>query len=141
MIISHSVLLRMRNVSDKNCTENQNTHFVFCNISPPPRKPCRFWDNVEKYGTSRPATDDNTAERSNPQMITRRMRFGCRITETTNTLSEYAILIAFSHKTVVTRTRLNVPLYVHCLLLLPCCGSSGLLSNRSIKFNLTGLYG
>jgi hypothetical protein len=28
-IISHSVLLRMRNVSDKSCRENQNTHFVF----------------------------------------------------------------------------------------------------------------
>jgi len=31
-IISRSVLLRMRNVSDKSCTENQNTHFVFSNI-------------------------------------------------------------------------------------------------------------
>ena len=28
-IISRSVILRMRNVSDKSCTENQNTHFVF----------------------------------------------------------------------------------------------------------------
>jgi hypothetical protein len=31
MIISRSVLLRMRNVSDKSCRENQNTHFVFGN--------------------------------------------------------------------------------------------------------------
>jgi len=31
-IISRSVLLRMRNVSDKICRENQNTHFVFNNI-------------------------------------------------------------------------------------------------------------
>ena len=29
LIISRSVLLTMRNVSDKSCTENQNTHFVF----------------------------------------------------------------------------------------------------------------
>jgi hypothetical protein len=29
MIISHSILLRMRNVSHKSCRENQNTHFVF----------------------------------------------------------------------------------------------------------------
>ena len=29
LIISRWVLLRMRNVSDKSCTENQNTHFVF----------------------------------------------------------------------------------------------------------------
>jgi hypothetical protein len=32
MIISRTVLLRMRNVSDKNCRENQNTHFVFNNF-------------------------------------------------------------------------------------------------------------
>jgi len=31
-IMSHSALLRMRNVSDKICTENQNTHFVFSNF-------------------------------------------------------------------------------------------------------------
>jgi len=34
LIISRSVLLRMRNVSDKSCTENQNTHFVFSNFFP-----------------------------------------------------------------------------------------------------------
>jgi len=34
MIISRSVLLIMRNVSDKSCTENQNTHFVFSNFPP-----------------------------------------------------------------------------------------------------------
>ena len=28
LIISGSVLFRMRNVSDVSCTENQNTHFV-----------------------------------------------------------------------------------------------------------------
>jgi hypothetical protein len=32
--ISRSVLLRMRNVSEKLCRENQNTHFVFNKISP-----------------------------------------------------------------------------------------------------------
>jgi len=35
VIISRSVLLRMRNVSDKSCTESQITYFVFCNISSP----------------------------------------------------------------------------------------------------------
>ena len=33
-IISRSVLLRMRNVSDKSCRENLNTHFVFSNFFP-----------------------------------------------------------------------------------------------------------
>jgi hypothetical protein len=32
LITSRSVLLRMRNVSDKSCTEKQNTHFVFSNF-------------------------------------------------------------------------------------------------------------
>jgi hypothetical protein len=31
-IMPHSVLLRMRNVSDKSCRENQNTHFMFHNF-------------------------------------------------------------------------------------------------------------
>ena len=32
LIISHSVLLRMRNVWEKSCRENQNTHFVSSNF-------------------------------------------------------------------------------------------------------------
>ena len=31
-IISCSVLRRMKNVSDKRCRENQNTHFMFNNF-------------------------------------------------------------------------------------------------------------
>ena len=42
MIISRSVLLRMRNVSDKSCRENQNTHFVFSNF---------FFENRAVYQT------------------------------------------------------------------------------------------
>ena len=34
MIISHSVLPRMRNVTDKSCKENQNTCFMFNNFFP-----------------------------------------------------------------------------------------------------------
>jgi len=35
MIIKfRSFLLRMRNVSDKSCRENQDTHFVFNNVIP-----------------------------------------------------------------------------------------------------------
>jgi hypothetical protein len=37
----------MRNISDKSCTENRNTHFMFSNVF---RKPWRFLDNVETYG-------------------------------------------------------------------------------------------
>jgi len=44
MIISRSVLLVMKNISDKNCRENQNTHDGFSNFFL--RKLCRLWDNV-----------------------------------------------------------------------------------------------
>jgi hypothetical protein len=32
LIIVRAYILRMRNVSDKSCRENQNTHFVFSNF-------------------------------------------------------------------------------------------------------------
>jgi len=54
-IISLSILPRMRNVLDKSCKENQNTHFLFNNFI---RKSCRLTDNVEKYGRAGQATDD-----------------------------------------------------------------------------------
>jgi hypothetical protein len=56
MIRSRSVLLRMRNVSDNSCRENQNTHFVFSDFF---RKSCRLWDNVGKYGRAGQGTDGN----------------------------------------------------------------------------------
>jgi len=34
IIISRSVVIRMRNVSDKSCIKNLNTHFVFSNLFP-----------------------------------------------------------------------------------------------------------
>ena len=61
LIISRSVLLIMRNVSDKSSTENQNTHFVLDNFFFY-RKSCRLWDNVEKYCRAGQATDDNMAQ-------------------------------------------------------------------------------
>ena len=50
MVMSRLIRLRMRNVSDKGCRENQNTHFVFNNVS----------ENRAVYDT-----------------ITRRMRIAC----------------------------------------------------------------
>ena len=37
----------------------ENTHFVFSKFPPTPRKCCRLWDNVEKYGRARQVTDDS----------------------------------------------------------------------------------
>jgi hypothetical protein len=45
----------MRNVSDKSCRENQNTHFVFHKLFPK----IVLLGSVEKYGRARQTTDDN----------------------------------------------------------------------------------
>jgi len=50
IMISCSLLFKMRNVLDKSCAENQNTHFVINNFLP---KLSCLWDNVEKYDTAR----------------------------------------------------------------------------------------
>jgi hypothetical protein len=59
MVIFHWILLRMRNISDKSCTENQNT--LFCSITFF-WKSWHLWDNMEKYGRAGQATDDNTIQ-------------------------------------------------------------------------------
>jgi hypothetical protein len=82
MTVSRSVLLRMRNISNKRCRQNPNTHFVFLNFVFC-LKSCRLWDKVEKYF------------KASPQMTIWRMRFACCIINTTNTHSEYVILFFF----------------------------------------------
>jgi hypothetical protein len=54
-----------------NVVEKIKTH-ILCSITFFFKKSYRLWDNVEKYGRARQATDDN---------IIRRTRFACRITE------------------------------------------------------------
>jgi hypothetical protein len=56
VIISRWILLRMRNVSDKMCIEKKTRILVSITFV---QKSCRLWDNVEKYGVAREATDDN----------------------------------------------------------------------------------
>jgi len=88
----------MRNVSDKNCRGNQNTHFVLNIFS------CENGAvNVEQFCTA-----------GQPQMTIRRMRIACWILKATNTLT-ICNTHCFSTATMVARTRLNVTLYVHCL--------------------------
>jgi hypothetical protein len=48
----------MRNVSDKICTENQNTHFMFSNFFENPAFYEIMW---KKYCRAGQATDDNMA--------------------------------------------------------------------------------
>ena len=85
----------MRNVSDKNCTEIQNTHFVFSNIFSP-------LENRAVYETMW----KNTVEPNRPNMTICRMRIAFRITKATNTHSEYLIPTAFTlqqWRLVITR--------------------------------------
>jgi len=74
LIMSRSVLLRTRNVSDKSCRRNQNTHFVFSSVF--------FFENRAVYEI----IWKNITEPGRPQM---------RIPKATNTYSVYVILIAF----------------------------------------------
>jgi hypothetical protein len=89
-IYDHISLLSMRNVSDRSCRENQNTHFGFNNFFF--RTLWHLWD-VEKCCTAGQATDDST--------IRRMENWGYKHSlKTCNTYS-------FSTETTVTRTHFN----------------------------------
>jgi len=102
LIISRSILLRMRNVSDKSCRENQTTHFVFSNF---------FFENrvVSEIMWK------NTVQRARPQMAIRRRRTACWITKDIDTHSEYVILIAFPLQQCLQERASVLRLHVHCL--------------------------
>ena len=79
MTVSRAILLRMRNVSDKICRENQNTfhvqYFLFSRA---------LSDNVEK-----------SVQPDRPQVTIWRMCIACWISKATGTHIEYVVLIAF----------------------------------------------
>jgi len=51
LIISHSFLLRMRNVLDESCRENQNTYFVFSNFFFENHTVCEIiWKSIVEWG-------------------------------------------------------------------------------------------
>jgi hypothetical protein len=72
----------MRNISAKSFREQQDTHFTLNNF---PSKNPPFFRYVKNYCSAGQDADDN---------ITPHMRIGCRIFKTTNTHTEYVILIA-----------------------------------------------
>jgi hypothetical protein len=93
LIMSRSILLSMRSISNK-VTENTK-HTFYVQLLFLFRKSCCLWDNVEKYCTARQAT--------------------CCIPKATNTHSEYVILIAFSLK-LSLHERTSVLCYTHIAL-------------------------
>jgi hypothetical protein len=117
LIISRSVLLRMRNISDTICRENQNTHFMFRNFF----FPSAVYDIIAKH----------ILQSGKPQM-TWPMRIACYISKATNSHSEYVILIAFPLQqclqvftTVVHHT------YITCLVHI-CCFPISVLSSWAV---------
>jgi len=61
--MSRRILLIMRNVTNKICTENQNTHSIFSKVFTGNRAVYELPRNVEKYGRVIQATDDNIIRR------------------------------------------------------------------------------
>jgi len=84
LILSRSLLLRTKNISETSCRENQNTHFVFNNVFLFFRKSCRLL--IWKKTWLKP---------DRPHMTIWRMRIARWITEAANTHSEYVTLSAF----------------------------------------------
>jgi hypothetical protein len=74
MIISCSILLRTRNVSDNSCRENHNPHFMFNNSFSENRA---FYEIMWK----------NMVEPDRPQITIWHMRIACWITKATETYS------------------------------------------------------
>ena len=87
-IISRSVLLRMRNASDKHCRKkNTHTRFMSNNFSFPPKNHAIYetvWRNIVELGR--------------PQMTVWHVRIACWVSKATNTHLGYVILTAFPQK-------------------------------------------
>jgi hypothetical protein len=100
IFISRSILLRMRNFSDRSDRKNKTCFVLFFENRAVPET---MWKN--------------TVESGRPQMTIWRMLITCWITKATNTHSQYVRVILFHYNNGL-RTRLNVTLYVYCLVTL-----------------------
>ena len=76
--ISRSFLLRMRNISDKICRKNQNTHFILNNL---------FFFLSENRAVYEEMCK-NIVQSDWPEMAIWRMRIACWETKATNTLPQ-----------------------------------------------------
>jgi len=102
LIISRSVVLRMRNVSVKSCRRNQNK--VYMQELFFPRKSSRravVWKNI--------------VEADRPQVTLWRVRIACWIPKATNTHLECVIFIAFPLQQCFHERTSSVTLHVHYL--------------------------
>jgi len=111
MITSRSAFLRIRNVSDKSCRENQNTCFMFSNIF--------FLENRAVYEKE----CKNIVEPGRSQMTIRCMRITWWINEVTDTHSKYVIIIVFPLLQWLRERASMLLLYVHS----PSCNNDGIV--------------
>jgi hypothetical protein len=102
LIISRSVLLRKRNVSDKSCKEIQKHTFHVRQI---------FSENRAVYEIIRKILE----KPDTPQKTIRCMHIPCIDTEGYRRTLRIRNTYCFSTATMVTRTRLFVRLYIHWL--------------------------
>jgi hypothetical protein len=125
MIISHWILLIIRNVSDKYLEKNHTFYsieqkkIVFPKIVP-------LRDNVKRSGTPGHATADN---------IIRRMHFSCLKTKAKDLSSEYVVRLAFAwQQWLHERTSILCYTYVDCLVKSSDSPNYIFLSVRCLKF-------
>jgi hypothetical protein len=111
LIISHSVLLRMINVSDRSCRENQNTHFMFSNFF--------FFFFNSRYEI----IWENIVELDRLQMTVLLMHIACWLPKSTNTHSEYVILFFHCNNGCMNAPQCCV---IHTLLVLLTIHAEGL---------------
>jgi hypothetical protein len=101
MIVSRWILLRLRNVSDKRCRENQNTHFMFKNAFPEDRA---VYEIIWKY----------MVDPDRPQMIIQHGACLCRARYLRlETHSEYITLTDFQQ---LLRQRASLSRYRYVIL-------------------------
>jgi hypothetical protein len=101
LFVSHSILLGTRNVSHKSCRANQNTYFMSNNFF----RRCAFYEIMWK----------NNVDQGRPQMTYRACALHAGYLGYTHTRLRICNTERFSTATMVTRTRLNVTLYIHRL--------------------------
>jgi hypothetical protein len=88
----------MRNVSDKNCRESQNTHFLFNNF---------FLENSDVYEIMW----KNFVEPARTQMTIWRMYIACWITKATGTLTIFTTVLRYDNFTSAINSDTHRPLF------------------------------
>ena len=132
MTISRWFILRMRNVSNESCRENQNTHFMFSDLFPKIvlfmrisnsmmelERTHTIWCLRVAYWLSKPTRVQAHAD---GRVLAHTHTHGCTHAYAcfhhdarAHTRTDYVILICVSTTTMVTWTRLSVTLDVHCV--------------------------